>query len=378
MHRRSIVGSRKRSRSSARGVSRSRKRRFGGHKRRSFRTGRIRKTRGSRKGTFRRIRRGSKRFTSKRKGSRKFAQKVMDIMIPPRETVNTLALVKNYGGGGGLSAGIVVEYDMLNHNSSLSLYSGALVTTYSVTELADWANTFQSNLGFSQLAVGGNTVALNSPIYWHSSCVYYKLTNLTNIKIQLTLYYCMVRHDVQNISSKGNPLVEFYDGLANKGDIMLGSRGSNQFNEQVTPFDSPDFTHLYKIYRVKKFLLSAGRIIKFSTCNKRSRIFRLSDYYSRISTSSTLASSTLTVSLCRGSKFIMAAWKPQLVVETSSGLSSSPNFSLQWEATIKNKFQFSTSPQSTITQLSNEGIVPYAAGDFMGKSYNAVLPVTIV
>lgn len=98
------------------------------------------------------------------------------------------------------------------------------------------------------------------------------VTNATNNVVFLTAYYFTARRDTDITAGApteflNNPYDAWVQGLVNQG--MAADFYTNPF---VTPFESNDFTRLFKVFKTKKKKLKAGAFTSFHVSKRNVRI----------------------------------------------------------------------------------------------------------
>lgn len=132
-------------------------------------------------------------------------------------------------------------------------------------------------------------------------------SNMSKATVYMTIYYCKVRKNIPSAYSLFDPLIMLSQGFSNRRITQTASttRGVEGLtHDDLTPFDSPTFTHWVNIYKVKRLKLQGGASGRFSLVRKSVRTIHMDDIVVPTSTTAIdFADFPLMYSHLRGAKF---------------------------------------------------------------------------
>lgn len=110
-----------------------------------------------------------------------------------------------------------------------------------------------------------------------------RVTNVTNVPCQLHVYYCYPRLDMNN-EANDTPSAKLSTGASQLNTTMstTGNTIASVVDDSyaLTPYDYPEFTRSYKIYKVKKRVLMPGMTAQFKISSKRLWRYKPQDWVS--------------------------------------------------------------------------------------------------
>lgn len=126
---------------------------------------------------------------------------------------------------------------------------------------------------------GGNLTANATTLRYYINEVT-QTTNMTNQCLgnaSVTMYYCLARNNIPNITNINTPIKILQKGFdAQTGGSPTGSAYASRYG--VTPFESSLFCKYFKIYKVKKIMLAPGESYNVKVSSKRNKRIDVSSF----------------------------------------------------------------------------------------------------
>lgn len=140
---------------------------------------------------------------------------------------------------------------------------------------------------------------------WQTS----ELVNMTTSDVWVTAYKCMVRRDIPNNANTN--YVNMYNligaGFYARG-VVAGGSFSNNYGltyAELTPYDSHRFCSSVKILSQKKTLMPPGNVKKYSVAFKRPQVVNFNHYFTTTAANQTPGSGTRDVARRTGEMFYL-------------------------------------------------------------------------
>lgn len=211
---------------------------------------------------------------------------------------------------------------------------------------------------------------LNASLLIQKTSLRHIIHNRSNFDCDIQAFYCIVRRDVPNQSSHNNAVQVLQDGLFNTG---ISSMPATLNRAELTPYDSPGFTAVFKILRVRKRHLIPGGSTTFNVSSK-GRMISTARLIAPTSASDTYTTSPQVISWIRGSKFILFKLSTQLARDAgSSGALTSAHGGVDMVTMKKVMFKYFSRPDSktylqSVVGITTNSNTPVAVSTTSGAS----------